>query len=112
NDEVIEVPVPNSEGVPSDSNTVNPEYCTAYNIAWDERDRQAEIGGFGALNSALALPMDNNYHVCGDGAIECGGTYSQDRFAGKCDANGCDYNPYRLGNPEFYGKNKVVNTNE
>lgn len=57
NDEVIEVPVPNSEGVPSDSNTVNPEYCTAYNIAWDERDRQAEIGGFGALNSALALPM-------------------------------------------------------
>ncbi|EEY16316.1 hypothetical protein D7B24_001122 [Verticillium nonalfalfae] len=55
---------------------------------------------------------DNNYHVCGDGAIECGGTYSEDRFAGKCDANGCDYNPYRLGNPEFYGKNKVVNTNE
>lgn len=25
--------------------------------AWDERDRQSEIGGFAALNSALALPM-------------------------------------------------------
>lgn len=57
NGEVIEVPVPNSEGVPNTTNTINPEYCEAYNIAWDERDRQAEIGGYAALNEALALPM-------------------------------------------------------
>jgi cellulose 1,4-beta-cellobiosidase len=54
---------------------------------------------------------DNAYHVCTDGvAPGCGGTYSDDRFAGKCDANGCDYNPYRMGNTEFYGKGKTVDT--
>ncbi|KAI0882938.1 glycoside hydrolase family 7 protein [Annulohypoxylon maeteangense] len=53
---------------------------------------------------------DNNYHVCeNDG---CGGTYSDDRFAGKCDANGCDYNPYRMGNHDFYGKGKTVDTSK
>lgn len=53
---------------------------------------------------------DNAYHVCEkDG---CGGTYSEDRFAGKCDANGCDYNPYRMGNKDFYGKGKTVDTSK
>ncbi|KFH41332.1 Exoglucanase-like protein [Hapsidospora chrysogenum ATCC 11550] len=51
---------------------------------------------------------ENTYHVCED--QNCGGTYSDDRFAGKCDANGCDYNPYRMGNPDFYGKGKTVDT--
>ncbi|KAH7312629.1 putative cellulose 1, 4-beta-cellobiosidase [Stachybotrys elegans] len=50
----------------------------------------------------------NEYHVCED--QNCGGTYSDDRFAGKCDANGCDYNPYRMGNTNFYGKGKTVDT--
>ncbi|KAK3988911.1 glycoside hydrolase [Cladorrhinum sp. PSN332] len=53
---------------------------------------------------------NNKYHVCErDG---CGGTYSEDRFAGGCDANGCDYNPYRMGNTEFYGKGKAVDTSK
>ncbi|KAI0025365.1 putative cellulose 1, 4-beta-cellobiosidase [Xylariomycetidae sp. FL0641] len=52
----------------------------------------------------------NEYHVCEtDG---CGGTYSEDRFAGNCDANGCDYNPYRMGNHDFYGKGKTVDTSK
>ncbi|KAK4223144.1 glycoside hydrolase [Podospora fimiseda] len=51
---------------------------------------------------------NNNYHVCETNT--CGGTYSEDRFAGGCDANGCDYNPYRMGNPDFYGKGKTVDT--
>ncbi|KAL2209767.1 cellulose 1,4-beta-cellobiosidase [Sarocladium strictum] len=51
---------------------------------------------------------DNNYHVCQD--QDCGGTYSDDRFAGKCDANGCDYNPYRMGNTDFYGAGMTVDT--
>ncbi|KAK4640028.1 hypothetical protein QC761_0087690 [Podospora bellae-mahoneyi] len=51
---------------------------------------------------------NNNYHVCERDT--CGGTYSEDRFAGGCDANGCDYNPYRMGNPDFYGKGKTVDT--
>lgn len=56
-------------------------------------------------------PCTNNaYHVCEtDG---CGGTYSEDRFAGDCDANGCDYNPYRVGDTTFYGKGKTVDTSQ
>jgi cellulose 1,4-beta-cellobiosidase len=53
---------------------------------------------------------NNKYHVCQD--TTCGGTYSDDRFAGDCDANGCDYNPYRMGNPDFYGKGKTVDTSK
>ncbi|KAK4182513.1 glycoside hydrolase [Podospora australis] len=53
---------------------------------------------------------NNNYHVCETNT--CGGTYSEDRFAGGCDANGCDYNPYRMGNTEFYGKGKTVDTSK
>ncbi|KAK0614760.1 putative cellulose 1, 4-beta-cellobiosidase [Immersiella caudata] len=51
---------------------------------------------------------DNKYHVCETST--CGGTYSEDRFAGGCDANGCDYNPYRMGNKDFYGKGLQVDT--
>ncbi|KAI0598281.1 putative cellulose 1, 4-beta-cellobiosidase [Biscogniauxia sp. FL1348] len=52
----------------------------------------------------------NEYHVCETDS--CGGTYSEDRFAGKCDANGCDYNPYRMGNTDFYGEGKTVDTSK
>ncbi|KAL7928143.1 Exoglucanase 1 [Trichoderma chlorosporum] len=34
---------------------------------------------------------------------DCGGTYSTNRYAGTCDPDGCDWNPYRLGNTSFYG---------
>ncbi|RMJ11822.1 putative exoglucanase type C [Fusarium kuroshium] len=41
------------------------------------------------------------YHTCeGD---DCGGTYSTTRYAGTCDPDGCDFNPYRQGNETFYG---------
>jgi cellulose 1,4-beta-cellobiosidase len=53
---------------------------------------------------------NNKYHVCE--TDDCGGTYSEDRFAGLCDANGCDYNPYRMGNTNFYGKGLTVDTSK
>ncbi|KAL2195598.1 glycoside hydrolase family 7 protein [Corynascus similis CBS 632.67] len=53
---------------------------------------------------------NNLYHVCE--TDNCGGTYSEDRFAGDCDANGCDYNPYRMGNTDFYGKGMTVDTSK
>jgi cellulose 1,4-beta-cellobiosidase len=53
---------------------------------------------------------NNNYHVCE--TTNCGGTYSEDRFAGDCDANGCDYNPYRMGNTDFYGDGLTVDTSQ
>ncbi|KAL1872655.1 hypothetical protein Daus18300_004201 [Diaporthe australafricana] len=72
----------------------------------------AEIDVWESNSHSFALtphPCENNeYHVCE--TTECGGTYSEDRFAGLCDANGCDYNPYRMGNTDFYGAGKVVDT--
>jgi cellulose 1,4-beta-cellobiosidase len=40
----------------------------------------------------------------------CGGTYSSTRYAGICDPDGCDFNSYRMGNKNFYGKGMTVNT--
>ncbi|KAH7171000.1 putative exoglucanase type C precursor [Dactylonectria macrodidyma] len=33
----------------------------------------------------------------------CGGTYSETRYAGTCDPDGCDFNAYRQGDKTFYG---------
>lgn len=43
-------------------------------------------------------------------ADDCGGTYSDNRYAGTCDPDGCDFNPYRLGNTNFYGAGMTVDT--
>ena len=40
----------------------------------------------------------------------CGGTYSNDRYAGVCDPDGCDFNSYRMGDTSFYGRGKTVDT--
>lgn len=34
----------------------------------------------------------------------CGGPYSRDYHGGICDPEGCDLNPYRTGNTDFYGR--------
>lgn len=34
----------------------------------------------------------------------CGGTYSATRYGTNCDPDGCDWNPFRLGNHSFYGR--------
>ncbi|KAI1334962.1 glycoside hydrolase family 7 protein [Xylariaceae sp. FL0016] len=87
-------------------------------------DKNAGVGALGACcaeidvwesnsHSFAFTPhpcTDNAYHVCE--TDNCGGTYSEDRFAGKCDPNGCDYNPYRMGNHDFYGKGKTVDTSK
>lgn len=50
----------------------------------------------------------SSYHSCeGD---DCGGTYSSTRYAGDCDPDGCDFNPFRQGNESFFGPGGVVDT--
>ncbi|TEA21429.1 Exoglucanase 1 [Colletotrichum sidae] len=85
-------------------------------------DANAGVGPYGACCAEMDVwesnahsfavtphPCQNNaYHVCEKSG--CGGTYSDDRFAGDCDANGCDFNPYRMGATSFYGKGKTVDT--
>jgi cellulose 1,4-beta-cellobiosidase len=41
--------------------------------------------------------------------IACGGSNST---IGHCDYNGCNFNPYQLGDATFYGPGLTVNTNE
>ncbi|KAK2027151.1 family 7 glycosyl hydrolase [Colletotrichum zoysiae] len=91
---------------------------------WDssETDDSGGVGNMGACcaeidvweSNAHAYALtphpceQNSYHVCeGD---TCGGTYSDDRYGGGCDADGCDYNPYRMGNRDFYGPGKTIDT--
>ncbi|GMF25784.1 unnamed protein product [Phytophthora lilii] len=38
-------------------------------------------------------------------AEDCGNT-DETRYSGWCDKNGCDFNPFRMGNREFYGRGK------
>ncbi|KAF6806545.1 exoglucanase 1 precursor [Colletotrichum sojae] len=87
-------------------------------------DANAGVGPYGACCAEMDVwesnshsfavtphPCQNNaYHVCEKSG--CGGTYSDDRFAGDCDANGCDFNPYRMGATSFYGKGKTVDTSQ
>jgi len=72
----------------------------------------AEMDVWEANSMATALTphscQPEGYSVCEDET--CGGTYSLDRYAGSCDANGCDFNPYRIGNREFFGRGKTVDT--
>jgi len=56
-------------------------------------------------------------HVCSvQGQYRCSGTQCGDipnnRYGGVCDKDGCDFNPYRLGNPNFYGAGKTVDTSK
>ncbi|KAK4161524.1 glycoside hydrolase family 7 protein [Cladorrhinum sp. PSN259] len=87
-----------------------------------DSDSNGGSGRYGTCCSEMDIWEANNMataftpHPCtdigqtrceGDG---CGGTYSSDRYAGVCDPDGCDFNAYRMGNKEFYGKGKTVDT--
>lgn len=54
-------------------------------------------------------------HVCSPENSPCTtdadcGSGDGNRYKGFCDADGCDYNPYRMGNTTFYGPGKTVDT--
>ncbi|KAI5867910.1 glycoside hydrolase family 7 protein [Durotheca rogersii] len=72
----------------------------------------AEMDLWEANSMSFALTphpcQQEGYFVCQ--TSDCGGTYSGDRYAGTCDPDGCDLNPFRHGNTDFYGKGKTVDT--
>jgi hypothetical protein len=51
-------------------------------------------------------------HPCNaTGTKLCTGTAcSNDLAAGTCDQGGCDFNPYRMGQHDFYGPGKTIDT--
>ena len=42
---------------------------------------------------------------------ECGDNASGERYDGVCDKDGCDINPFRMGNPNFYGRGDQYTVN-
>merc|ERR1712174_61614 len=97
-------------------------------IDWvpNENDLSDNMGGgkYGACCAEMdiweANSMSTAYtpHTCGiEGqlkceGIECGDNSKGERYDGVCDKDGCDINPYRLGNLDFYGRGSqyAVNT--
>ncbi|PGH13437.1 hypothetical protein AJ80_06306 [Polytolypa hystricis UAMH7299] len=87
-----------------------------------EGDENAGVGGRGACCAELdvweanAISSAFTPHPCDTPGLtvcegeDCGGTYSETRYAGTCDPDGCDFNPYRQGDPDFYGEGKTVDT--
>merc|ERR1712176_1101339 len=56
-------------------------------------------------------------HSCSvDGQTRCEGddcgNKADNRFKGVCDKNGCDIQTYRLGNKEFYGEGKTLDSSQ
>jgi cellulose 1,4-beta-cellobiosidase len=80
---------------------------------------QANINGtYGACCNEMDLWEANGQaqaltpHPCNATGVKlCQGTAcSNDIAAGTCDQGGCDVNPYRLGNKDFYGPGKTIDT--
>ncbi|KAG2505749.1 hypothetical protein BBI17_008898 [Phytophthora kernoviae] len=105
-------------------NTAGAAYGTGYCDAQCQHDIRF-INGEGNLNNtygSCCTEMDiwesnsmataYTTHPCStDGqqrcldAKDCGST-EETHFTGWCDKNGCDFNPFRMGNKEFYGRGK------
>ncbi|KAI5851957.1 cellobiohydrolase 1 [Tricharina praecox] len=94
-------------------------------IDWNPSATDANSGGgrYGTCCPEMdiweANSISNAYtpHPCTtDGQYRCDGTEcgdGDDRYAGVCDKDGCDINPYRMGNLNFYGpgSSNTLNTN-
>ncbi|KAK3401604.1 glycoside hydrolase [Sordaria brevicollis] len=91
---------------------------------WKEstNDPNAGVGKYGSCCTEMDIWEANSIstaytpHPCttiGQHRCEgdsCGGTYSDDRYSGTCDPDGCDFNSYRQGVRDFYGPGMTVDT--
>merc|ERR1719203_2707135 len=98
-------------------------------IDWSSNDNDQSntmgAGKYGACCAEMDIWEANSMasaftpHTCSteklfrcDNPVECGDNDSGNRYDGVCDKDGCDINPYRMGNVDFYGRGEqyVVNT--
>lgn len=95
-------------------------------IGWSGSDNNDNTGtgSYGACCAEMDLWEANSIstaytpHTCADeGQTRCDsdvscGTGAGNRYAGVCDKDGCDFNPYRQGNRTYYGPSEefVVDT--
>merc|ERR1719242_319988 len=62
-------------------------------------------------NAYTPHPCDVDSQLRCDG-IQCGDNDKGERYQGVCDKDGCDINPFRMGNHTFYGRGDdfIINT--
>ncbi|KAF2423605.1 1,4-beta-D-glucan cellobiohydrolase-like protein [Tothia fuscella] len=112
---------------PRDLKFINGEASRLANVeGWtpSKNDKNAGVGGSGACCAEMDVWEANSVstaltpHACKNTEFtkckgdSCGGTYSETRYAGTCDPDGCDFNSYRMGDTTFYGKGKTVDTSK
>lgn len=107
---------------PHDLKFINGEANT---INWqpDSNNPNSGVGKYGTCCNEMdvweANSMSTAYtpHVCTvQGQYRCSDTQCGDdpnnRYGGVCDKDGCDFNAYRMGDTEFFGPNKQIDTTQ
>ncbi|KFY13943.1 hypothetical protein V492_02956 [Pseudogymnoascus sp. VKM F-4246] len=106
---------------PHDMKFINGE---ANVIDWtpSDSDINAGSGKFGTCCTEMDIWEANQAasaytpHACtGGGLVRCEGTDcgdGDDRYSGVCDKDGCDFNSYRMGDPDFLGVGRTVDTSK
>ncbi|GAB1315754.1 Exoglucanase 1 [Madurella fahalii] len=106
---------------PRDLKFINGE-ANVGNWEGSSNDANAGVGQYGSCCTEMDIWEANSIstaytpHPCttpGQHRCEgdaCGGTYSDTRYAGTCDPDGCDFNAYRQGVQDFYGPGMTVDT--
>jgi len=106
---------------PHDMKWINGE-ANLLNWQPSPNDTNAGSGQYGTCCTEMDLWEANSMataytpHLCSvTGQYRCSGAScgdGSDRYNGVCDKNGCDMNPYRMGNKNFYGSGKTVDTSK
>ncbi|KAJ5682011.1 1-4-beta-D-glucan cellobiohydrolase A [Penicillium maclennaniae] len=107
-----------------ENNKAGAKYGTGYCDSQCPRDLKF-INGQGNVDGWVPSETDSNSGVGNHGsccaeldplkrcarAMPAAAPYSAERYAGTCDPDGCDFNPFRMGNESFFGPGKTVDTN-
>jgi cellulose 1,4-beta-cellobiosidase len=107
-------------------NTAGAKYGTGYCDAQCPKNNflkgRANLAGKGACCNEMDIweanreAMTFTPHPCNITGVfacsepDCGNAAGADRLRSVCDKEGCDFNPYRLSQPSFYGRGKKVDS--
>ncbi|KAF4570100.1 Exoglucanase 1 [Pleurotus pulmonarius] len=104
---------------PHDIKWINGE-ANVLDWAASDTDANAGNGRYGACCAEMDIWEANSEataytpHVCRDeGLYRCSGTECGDgdnRYGGVCDKDGCDFNSFRMGDQNFLGRGKTIDT--
>jgi len=89
-------------------------------IGWTPTNKNSGIGRYGACCTEMDIWEANSMaaaytpHACSVSKLtRCNGTScgdGKDRYNGLCDKDGCDFNSWRMGDQNFFGPGKTVQT--